>query len=63
MIKPTELLRDLFMYRAKLENVWGTISGNSANFTKRDVVYFWLQGKVRYCIAKSWFWNEELSWW
>ena len=62
MIKPTELLRDLFMSRVKFENVRGTISGNSATFPKGDVVYFRLQGMVRYCIAKSWFWNEELSW-
>ena len=61
MIKPTELLRDLFMYRAKLENIRGTISGNSANFTKRDVVNFRVRGMVRYCIAESWLWNEELS--
>ena len=62
MIKPTELLRDLFMSRVKFENVWATISGNSATFSMRDVVNFRVQGMVRYCIAKSWFWDEELSW-
>ena len=62
MIKPTELLRDLFMSQVKFENVWGTISGNSATFPKGDVVDFRVQGMLRYCIAKSWFWNEELSW-
>ena len=62
MIKPTQLLRDLFMSRVEFENVRGTISGNSATFSKRDVVNFWVQGMVRYCIAKSWFWDEELSW-
>ena len=61
MIKPTELLRDLFMSRVEFENVRGTISGNSATFSKRDVVNFRVQGMVRYCIAKSWFWDEELS--
>ena len=62
MIKPTELLWDLFMSQVKFENVRGTISGNSATFPKRDVVNFWVQGVVRYCIAESWLWNEELSW-
>ena len=62
MIKPTELLRDLFMSQVKFKNVQGTISGNSATFPKRDVVNFQVQGMVRYCIAESWLWNEELSW-
>ena len=44
VIKPTELLRDLFMSWVKFRNVWVTISGNPVSFTKRDVVYFQLQG-------------------
>ena len=62
MVEPTELLRDLLMSRVKFENVWGTISGNSATLPKRDAVNFRAQGMVRYCIAESWLWNEELSW-
>ena len=51
MIKPTELLRDLFMSWVKFRNVRVTISGNSAIFTKRNVVYFRLQGigEILYC--------------
>ena len=51
MIKPTELLRDLFMSWVKFRNVWVTISGNSASFTKRYAVYFQLQGvgEILYC--------------
>ena len=51
MIKPTELLRDLFISWVKFRNVWVTISGDSSRFTKRDAVDFRLQGigEILYC--------------
>ena len=51
MIKPTELLRDLFMSWARFRNVRVTISGDSSSFTERDAVYFQLQGigEILYC--------------
>ena len=63
MIKLTELLKDPSMSRVKFRTARPTISGNSATFTPRDLLNLPASRLfLRYCIAKSWFWNEEPSW-
>ena len=55
MVKPTELLKDLSMFRIKFDNVRGKISRDSTTFHKREPANLPASKLLLgYCIAKSW---------